>query len=174
MPTRRWIAFLSIWPGLPQIWSGQEVLGLILAGLFALGLNLAILGRFVWTEAYPPGLSTFCIALSGVTWFSALIYTCFWLWRCHPERHREEIDRLFRQAAEFYLQGGWNEARRLLEQILALDETDTDAMMQLGSIYLRTDQKTLARKAFRQCLEIESGQKWRWEISQALRAIGDR
>ena len=173
MPRRHWIAVLSVWPGLPQIWSGQEFLGLILAALFALTLNLAIVTQFLWTEAFAPGWPAFFAALAALTWLVGLGYTLYWIWRCHPERYRVDIDKLFRDATEHYLQGRWNEARKRYEEILALDETDADALMQLGSLYLRTDQRALARKTFRQCLELEGGLKWRWEIGQALARLGD-
>ena len=51
MPKRLWIACLSVWPGMAQIWSGKDVLGLILAVAFAATLNLALVSRFIWTEA---------------------------------------------------------------------------------------------------------------------------
>lgn len=173
MPRRLGIAWLSLWPGLAQIWAGQEVLGLLLGGLFALALNLAIATRFVWTEALAPGWPGFLAALAALTWLTTMGYTVWWAWRCHPERHREEIDRLYREAMELYLRGRWNDARRQFEQILARDETDADALVQLGTIYLRTDQPALARRAFRQCLDLEGGAKWRWEIERALRRLGE-
>ncbi len=173
MPRRLWIAVLSAWPGLPQIWSGQEVLGLILAALFAVTLNLAILTHFVWTELFAEGVSAFFAVLAGLNWAAALGYTCWWLWRCHPQRFRPDIDRLYREATEYYLQGKWNDARRRFEQILALDETDADALMQLGALFIRTDQRALARRSFRQCLELEGVRKWRWEIAQALAKLDE-
>src|SRR4051812_39520465 len=103
MPRRLWIAALSLWPGLPQIWSGQEVLGLILAALFAATLNLALVTRFIWTESFAPGWAGFFAALAILTWVAALAYTLWWIWRCHPERHRADIDRLYREAMEAYL-----------------------------------------------------------------------
>lgn len=168
MPRRLWIAALSVWPGLPQIWSGQEVLGMILAAWFASTLNLALVTRFIWTDSFAPGWSQFFAALAAITWLSSLGYTLWWIWLCHPEQHRPEIDRLFREAIESYMQGRWNDARRRFERILAMDETDADALMQLGTLYVRTEQPALARRAFRQCLEMEGGAKWRWEIHQAL------
>lgn len=173
MPRRLWIAVLSVWPGLPQIWSGQDVLGLLLAGLFAATLNLAIVTQFVWIEMFPPGWAAFFAALAVVTWVAALGYTFWWLWRCHPQRYRVDIDRLYREAHEHYLQGRWNEARLRFEQVLAMDETDADALMQLGTLFLHTDQPSLARRAFRQCLELDGGAKWRWEIAQALGKLGE-
>ena len=172
MPRRLWIALLSVWPGLPQIWAGQEPLGLILAGLFAATLNLAIVSQFLWTELFAPGVPAFFAALASLSWVFGLGYTLWWIWRCHPERYRTDIDQLYREAMEHYLQGHWNEARRGFEQILALDETDADALMQLGCLFVRTDQPGLARRAFRQCLELDGGAKWRWEIAQALGRLG--
>jgi tetratricopeptide (TPR) repeat protein len=173
VPRRLWIAALSAWPGLPQIWSGQEVLGLILATLFAATLNLALVARFIWTESFAPGWPNFFAALAVCNWVASLGYTLWWIWLCHPERHRAEIDRLYREATESYLQGRWNESRRRFERILAMDETDADALMQLGTLFVRTEQPALARRAFRQCLELEGGAKWRWEIQQALSRLGD-
>jgi tetratricopeptide (TPR) repeat protein len=173
MPRRLWIIALSVWPGVPQVWSGQEVLGLILAVLFAVALNLAVVARFIWTEAFAPGWPNFFFALAVGQWLASFGYTLWWIWLCHPERHRAEIDRLYREAQESYLQGRWNETRRRLERILAMDDTDADALMQLGTLFVRIEQPALARRAFRQCLELEGGAKWRWEIQQSIVRIGD-
>ena len=131
---------LSFWPGLAQIWSGQEVLGLLLGLLFASALNLAIVSRWIWNEALAPGWSDFLAILAVVSWFASLGYTIWWVGLCHPERHRREIERLFREAHEAYLQGRWTDSKRRIERILAWDEADADALMQLGSLYLRTHQ----------------------------------
>lgn len=171
MPRRAWIALLSAWPGLAQIWTGQEVLGLILAALFTLALNLAVVTHWVWTEAFANGWPAFFAALAAGTWMAAFGYTLWWVWRCHPDQHREEVDRLFGEALDLYLQGRWNEARRGFEQILARDETDADALLHLGTLYARTGQPELARRSFRQCLELDQGSKWRWEVEEALRRL---
>lgn len=173
MPRRLWIAALSVWPGLPQIWSGQEVLGLILAALFAATLNLALVARLIWADWFAPGWSNFFVALAVCNWVVSFGYTLWWIWLCHPDRHRAEIERLFREATDFYLQGHWVESRRRFERILTMDETDADVLMQLGTLYVRTDQPALARRAFRQCLELEGGSKWRWEIARAMARLGD-
>lgn len=173
MPKRFWIVVLTFWPGLPQVWSGQEVLGLILGMFFAATLNLAVVARFIWTESLPQAWSTFFLALAVATWVVSLVYTLWWVWLCHPERHRREIERLFREASELYLQGRWNDARRRLERILTLNEMDADTLMQLGTLYVRTHQPALARRAFRQCLESEGGAKWKWEIERVCTRLAD-
>jgi tetratricopeptide (TPR) repeat protein len=174
MPRRFRIVFLSIWPGLPQIWLGQEVLGLLLALFFASTLNLAIVSRWIWNEGFTPGSSEFLATLAFFSWMMSLGYTVWWVGLCHPDRHRQEIDRLFREAQEAYLQGRWIEAIGRIERILARDESDADALMQLGSLYVRTHQPTLARQAFTQCLESNRGVKWRWEIERALARLGEK
>jgi tetratricopeptide (TPR) repeat protein len=173
VPSRTWIAFLSFWPGLAQIWSGQETLGLLLSTLFAAALNLAIVTRWIWTEAFALSWAQFFATLAFLTWGASLAHTLWWVWLCHPERHRREIERLFRDALEAYLQGRWNDSRKRIERILALDETDADALMHLGALYVRLQQPALARRAFRQCLELEGGAKWRWEVQHALSRLGD-
>jgi cytochrome c-type biogenesis protein CcmH/NrfG len=168
VPRRLWIAALSFWPGLPQIWSGQEVLGLILAAVFATAVNLAVIARFIWTEAFAPGWSSFLAMVAVCTWLTGLGYTLWWVWQCHPHAHTSEIDTLFREAMESYLKGRFQEARQQLERIVDMDDGDADALMQLGTLFVRTEQPALARRAFRQCLERDGGSKWRWEIQQEL------
>jgi len=171
VPKRLWIAGLSLWPGLAQVWSGQELLGLTLAGLFAVSLNLAVVARYVWTETFPPGTPAVFAATAAAVWLAGFAYTLGWVWLRHPANHRAEIDALYREATESYLQGQFGEARRRLERITVMDGQDADALMQLGTLFVRTEQPALARRAFRQCLEREGGAKWRWEIRQALAGI---
>ncbi len=173
MPRRTWIGVLSVWPGLAQIWTGQEILGVILALLFAVTLNLAIAARWIWLDAFAAGWSEIFATLALLTWLASFGYTAWWVWLCHPERHRREIERLFRDAMEAYLQGRWNDSRKRIERILAMDETDADALLHLGTLYVRLEQPALARRAFRQCLELEGGARWRWEIQQSLARLGD-
>jgi hypothetical protein len=174
MPRRFRIVALSIWPGLAQIWSGQEVLGLLLALFFASALNLGIVSRWIWNEAFAPGWSDFLATLAFFSWLTSLGYTVWWVGLCHPDRHRHEIEKLFREAHELYLQGRFSDSRRRLERILARDETDADALMQLGTLYLRTEQPILARRTFQQCLQLGEGVKWRWEIQQALARLDEK
>lgn len=171
MPRRLPIALLTIWPGLAQIWTGQEVLGLILAAVFAAALNLAVVSNYLWTEAFAAGMPLFFAAVAALTWIAGCAYTLWWLWRCHPARHKEAIDGLFRASCEAYLQGRWDDARRGLERLLALDDTDADALMQLATLYQRTGQTDLARTTYRQVVDLEAGTKWKWEVGRALAAL---
>jgi hypothetical protein len=174
MPRRFRIMALSFWPGLAQIWSGQEVLGLLLGVFFASAVNLAIVSRWIWTDAFATGMSDFAATLGLFSWLTSFGYTVWWVGLCHPDRHRQEIERLFREAQEAYLQGRWSESKKRIERILAKDESDADALMQLGSLYVRTREPAMARRAFLQCLESSQGAKWRWEIQRALARLGEK
>jgi len=165
---------LAIWPGLAQIWLGQEALGLLVGVCFAGSLNLAIVSRWIWKEVFAPGWSDFFLIVALAWWVAGLAYTVWWIAICHPDRHRAEIERLLREAQEAYLQGRWRASRRRLERILAWDETDADALMQLATVYQRTDQPDLARHTLQQCLQLREGEKWRWEIQQALARLGGK
>ena len=80
MPRRFRIVALSIWPGLAQIWSGQEVLGLLLAFFFASAVNLAIVSRWIWIGAFATGVSDFLATLAGFSWLMCFGYTVWWIW----------------------------------------------------------------------------------------------
>ena len=53
------VVALTVWPGLAQIWSGQEALGLLLGVCFASAVNLAIVSRWIWIDAFAAGLADF-------------------------------------------------------------------------------------------------------------------
>ena len=145
MPRRPWIAALSVWPGLPQIWTGQEVLGLILAALFASALNLTMVRPVDLDRVVRAGVGRVFrglggLSLAGGPGLHALVGLAL------PSlASPTEIDRLFREATESYLQGRCNEARRGLEQIVTIDDTDADALMYLGTLLVRIDQPGQAR-----------------------------
>jgi hypothetical protein len=168
MPKRLRILALVFWPGLVQIWSGQEILGLFLAALFGFSLNLSVVARWIWVEVFPPGWCEFFGTFAVLTWIASSGYTIWWVGFCHPDHHAREIDKLFREAQEAYLQGRWSDSKGRLEQILARDDCDIDALMQLGTLYIRIQQPVLARRMFLQCLGLKQAGKWRWEIEQEL------
>jgi tetratricopeptide (TPR) repeat protein len=174
VPKRMRAIALVVWPGLAQVWLGQEVLGLFLGICFASSLNLAVVSRWIWREAFAPGLSDFFLIVASAWWLASFAYTLWWIAICHPDRHRAEIDRLYREAQEAYLQGRWRDSKRRLERILSWDETDADALLQLATLYERTDQPDLARQALQQCLQLREGEKWHWEIEQALARLGGK
>ena len=168
------IVALSFWPGLAQIWSGQEILGILLGMFFAAALNVAVMGRWIWLEALPSGWAEFFATLAGATWLASLCYTIWWVRFCHPDRHRIEIDRLFREAHESYLRGHWGESRRRIERILAMDESDSDALMQLGTLYLRMHQPTSARRPSASVWNRNTAQSGAWEIAAGPGRVGRR
>lgn len=170
MPRRLAMLALAAWPGLAQIWLGQEVLGIILALVFAISLDSALAARFIWTESLSLTWVQLLSSIAVLNWLSSFAYTVWCVVSRSPERHRAEIDRLFRQSRDAYLEGRWADSRLGIERILIRDEGDADALFLLGRIYLRTRQANLARRAFVQCLETGRGEKWRWEIDQALAA----
>lgn len=167
------IAAPASWPGLAQNWSGQEIFGILLGTVFAAARNVAVAGRWIWRDALPSGWVESFAILAAASWLAILSHA---VWRegfRHPDRHRLEIDRLFREAHEVHLQGRWAESRRRIERILQLDESAGDAIMPLVALDLRINPPSLARRTFRRCLESKQGAKWRWEIPQELGRLSD-
>jgi len=152
---------------------GREVLGLGLAVGFAVSLNLALVGSFIWTESVQGVMLQGMWGLSGAIWMAAAVGTAWWLGMRHPARFAQQIDLLYREGLQEYIQGRWQEARERFERIVQTDSTDADALMQLGMIFTHTGQPVQARRAFRQCLELDREHKWRWEIRHELARLGD-
>jgi tetratricopeptide (TPR) repeat protein len=171
---RRRLPWLSLWPGLAQIWAGQEWLGLMLAIAFAANLNLALLTRALWNELAPPMATGFFSSAAALTWLAAMAYTLWWTCRLHPALHEAEAERLYREALVCYLQGRWHDARMLCEQALARNEADADTLLQLALTLARLGQPNDARRALRECAEHDAAGKWRWEIDRITKALASQ
>lgn len=172
MPGRRWLLFLCIYPGLPQIGAGREIFGLAHAIGFTVLLNAALVTTFIFTDAVSPVTVVLEWYAVGAAWLWAAFTAGWWIWKHHPEKHRTEIEQLFREAIAHSLKGQWSDALSRIGRLLDYDGGDCDALMQLGTLYLHTGRPAEAKQAFRRCLELEPGRKWQWEIDQALKQVG--
>lgn len=172
MPGRRLLTILCIWPGLARICGGRELAGLTQAVAFTALLNSALIATLIFPETVSPLVAVLLWYAVGVSWLWSTVASLWWLWQHHPEHHRTEIEQLFREAIRYYLKGQWADALASVQRILEYDRSDCDALMQLATLYLHTGRPTEAKQAFRQCLEQQSGSKWRWEIDQELQRIG--
>ena len=70
---------LAVWPGLAQIWSGQEALGLFLGVCFASVVESGDCLRWIWKEIFAPGWSDFFIIVAAAWWLASLAYTVWWV-----------------------------------------------------------------------------------------------
>ena len=167
MISRRYrVVGLCVWPGLPQIWAGQVATGLLLAMFFAFVLNASVLTQWVYTDWAQPRYRQMLWVVS-MTYYAAMVaWTVVWAWKFHPEKFQMEIERLFRESGDAYLNGRWGESRDQLERIVALNPSDTEALLRLARLLERTDETELARRVLDQCGDTPGASKWRWEIEQ--------
>jgi tetratricopeptide (TPR) repeat protein len=167
MISRRYrVIGLSVWPGLPQIWAGQVAYGLILGLFFTVVFNATMLTQWVYTDLLEVGTRQMLWLLSLTMYVAMAAWTVVWVWRFHPEKFEKEIERLYMLSGESYLQGRWTESRIQLEQVVALNPSDTEALMRLARLLERTGQTDQARRALDQCRDTSGASRWVWEIEQ--------
>ena len=167
MVSRRFhLVTLCFWPGLPQIWAGQVITGLATASLFALLFNACIVFQWIYTDWADASQRQMLWLITILTHLSMLAWTVVWAWKFHPEKFRQEIDRLFRESNDNYLKGRWALARDQLENLIAIDPQDTEALLRLTRVLYRTGEKSLAFRALSQCKDTPGAARWQWEIEQ--------
>lgn len=172
MISRRYrVVGLCVWPGLPQIWAGQVATGLLMALFFAFVLNTSVLTQWVYTDWIEPR-SRQVLWVISMTYYAAMaVWTVVWAWKFHPEKFQIEIERLFRQSGEAYLLGRWAESRDQLERIVALNPSDTEALLRLARLLERINEKELAERVLHQCGDTPGADRWQWEIDQMSRRL---
>lgn len=174
MLSRRYrIVALSFWPGLPQIWAGQIIMGLIVALFFTAIFNLSLVSLWIYTDLFDTSARQLLCIVTVIVHLSMTAWTAMWAWKFHPERFHEEIQKLFRSSSDFYLQGRWAESRDQLENLVALDSSDTEALLRLTRVLERTGETALARRTLDQCRETPGAASWSWEIAQIAKRLSD-
>ena len=167
---------LQLWPGLPDAWLRGRLSGLLIALGFGIVLQAAVVASVLW----PLWLGS---VTNAVVWLVVVLY---WLGGALPQLiggtlstdeylagDIEGLD-LFRQAQAEYLSGNWFQAEQRLQELLAVDESDTDVRLMLATLYRRLGRLVDAEKQLGLVDEFDRAGKWHWEVAQELDRLGNR
>ncbi len=165
----RWL--LYTWPGLAQVVGRAEVSGLLLAMLFALGLNFLLAATFVWQELLSPWLRGVFWSVLCVCWLVCVVMN---IRRDQYFRSLLESDvarDLFLAANKEYLRGRFKQARENLDQLIELNPRDAEARLLLTTIGLREGRINDCDRQLRQMQRLSSAANWSAEIRQQWKRL---
>lgn len=166
---------LCLWPGLPKLWLRASLRSMLLAVLFAIALNLALIHTFLWPQ-WLPLLSPYLM------WpMLALVWT-FSAWTglrqipdlllLPPEVQTVAGEPDFLAEAQLeYLRGHYAEAELLLKRQLHRHADDIPAGLMLGTLYRHQGRLRDARSQLSGLSKWDSSLRWRFEIDRELDAI---
>lgn len=170
--------WMCAWPGLPWLWQGGQIRGLIAAVLFTILLNGALVATFVWPEwlgSMP--VAALWLAIGTIWLVSAWnshshFRTRSTLPKCDEPREtvRESADR----AQRHYLQGHWLEAEAELRRLLARSlepEGIAFARLTLSAVFRRTHRWDEAQLELGYLANLPECEKWKAEIQRATQRL---
>ena len=152
------------WPGLPQLWSNGSWLGLALAVVAAVLLDLLLLASFGWSELIDSRVRNALWLAFGVAWVIAVV------WSVRQSRRQAADERLgprrdvFSDAQECYLRGDDYQAERILESLLRQNIRDVDARLMLATLLRRAGRIDEALRQLDTLARFEGAEKWELEI----------
>jgi hypothetical protein len=160
---------LQLWPGLPGLWMHGRWSSLVLAAGFALLLNLALAGTFLWPDLWEWQINAAAWPILAIVWAVS-----FW----HSRRASFEPDfsapaaspdaDLFIQAQTEYLKGNWDTTRRLLTQRLTAAPRDLESRLLLATMLRRTGSSEPARHQLQSLQRLDGSAFWQREIDHEL------
>ncbi len=168
-------SFLCVWPGLPKLWLRGALGSLVLAVLFAIALNLALINTFLWPH-------WMVIASPGLVWpilFVVWGYCAFTGFRNLPDLLLIPDDiqpsagkpDFLSDAQMEYLRGHYEEAELLLRRQLNRYPDDIPAGLMLGTLYRHQGRLVLAKRQLSQLSKWDLSIRWRFEIDKELDTI---
>jgi len=162
----RAIRSMALWPGLPNLWFRGELYSLVIAILFAVLLNLALLASFYWSDWLTVGFVRCLWGLLAVAIIGSALQTFFQPVPIGYVRPSKECDELLKIAHVDYLRGQYLEAEASLHKILAGGHEDIEAALLLASIFRRTGRFRQALSCLAKLELLDQSRKWFVEIAK--------
>ena len=129
-------------------------------------LNVTLLATFVWTDLVGPQVRIMYWLSLGVAWSVAAVKSCWWN-RGTPDRKGRAVGgEPFAKALDFYLQGNWLEAERILDRLIRDDPRDLEARLMLATLLRHTRRIEEATAQLNTLVRLEGARKWEMEISR--------
>jgi hypothetical protein len=156
---------IALWPGLPELWYRGDIRSLSLSLIFAVTLNMALMGTFVWTAWYPAWVirlfwcgivfaSLFSFARARKNWDSIT---------GRLATDSKANDRLI-EAQRQYLQGNFFEAEAMLHRNLSQSTLDVESALLLISVLRRTRRWQQALHWIEQVMLRENSARWHRDL----------
>lgn len=145
-------------PGAGLVPIRREWLGLSLALLFAVCVNIWIAGQWIAPLAVPHWLSLLALALGILGWISAQALLIH-----HTRRHeaiQKEVDSLVAQARRDVLRGEIDSAHAALEAAGALDSERADVLAAEADLRESQGDSEMALQLRKRILHVAPGSEW--------------
>lgn len=169
----RWSALIYaiLFPGLGHTALGRPGKGMALSALFFLGGLVSVaLGATLEAPWESEALFAALLATVGVYAYS-LADIAINLARAAIGKNSVERENRFRQGVVAATSGDMDAAAEALKGTLAIDSTDVEAHLHLGSLYAGQGRRRKARAHLRRCRKFDVEGKWDWEVDCELERL---
>lgn len=162
-----------VWPGLAWLWLRGSGAGLILAVAFAVALDMAIIGTWIWTEFLDLPIVIGLWAGVAVVWVIATVSAATTFPTPLQTGPDAAADALFTAARDAYLARDWLAAETKLRALLVVRPTDGEAQLLLGTLLRRVGRWREARAALEALSRSDAGAAWRSAITRELGRVAE-
>ncbi len=165
-----WLPALVI-PGSGQLFEGRLFRAFVLLLFTFFGVNLFLLGQYLYAGDISATLTQWGLLAFGVAWLVGLLELFITKHTSDPRRFAAKLDEHLRRAMVFYLQGDFDEAEIELKAMLKLRPLDIEAHLYLAGVYRARGEVSKARSQYNKVLAIDEEGKWSWQIQRELKTL---
>ncbi len=174
-----WTACL--WPGLAPLWSHGSWWGLALAIAAGVVLDTLLLATFGWSELIGQNLRNIGWAVFAAAWAVAAAWSI-------RQRRRQACGAgvsparaagtaapqdAFVEAVEHYLKADYNQAERLLGELIRRNARDLEARLMLATLLRRAGRAAEAAAELDGLGRLEGAESWRFEMEEERQLLAE-
>ena len=174
--------FLSAWPGLPRLWCRGQIPALIIAIVFALFVNLALVSTFIWPQLlgsrFPVLIWPPLLLFWAISTLSSLRTVANWS-ELPPVAGPDDSllsDQMFVAAQHLYLIGQWagtEGAETKLVCLLDAFPRDIEARLMLATLFRHSRRLDEASEQLDTLLKFDESVNWKLEIDRERMFISE-
>lgn len=160
-----------LWPGLAELWWRGRLSALPAAIAFTFALNLLLVARYLYPDWMAGGLVSMASWIGILAWVFYVIRATRELPSLIAPRSVSDQPDRFPEAQTAYLRGQWEEAERLLIDVLAIEPRDPPALLLLTGVYRHTGRLNAAEVLLKEITTIEIADTWFVEVEAESRRL---
>ena len=163
--------FSFIVPGIGQAINGRYVRSVALLIAAGVGLDMAILGAFLFSGDSAQKFTGIGLAVFGIAWLLSLVEMFHHKTTYDPRKLEPLLIQHLRNAQNYFLASKFDEAIDELKALLKKSPRDIEGRLYLAAVYVEMGERKKAMAQYAKVMALDENEKWKWQVNRDMKEL---